>query len=781
MQVKRLHSRLSDRAKSSSDTRFFQVERCLPDERSKWLLSNFLTSLITSADLRASDIRLLDEFLENTNLRRKGFSGIIKAGQVKVGSIGQSKKSRLSKFVQTYFCRCWKDRHLIINEEGLAYSHHDFDASVSDSFYFDSTLLVEHGPSISSDGLVLRIRTSSHKIKVKCRSMFDKFSWLQALGRAIFANKYCRINRFKSFAPPCASNSCRAYTYGEEYFRDVCEVLEGASKSIFITDWWLSPELHLLRPVPRFSDGSLDVTWRLDTILLRAAKRGCRICILLFKEVQGFMSNSSEHASDTLTALHPNIEVLRHPGDLFWFWSHHEKLCVIDQRTAFMGGIDLCFGRFDTQDYILAEPQGNPADVWFPGQDYSNVRVKDFVKVEEHWLTLVERNSVPRMPWRDIAVQLQGEIVSDIVRHFKQYWNFARYDLSIQQKNSSAKSATQEQEKTHEGADHTHVINIDKMEHKSNVPPTQPYSSHQPVTRATPPPAGGQFVRGNFDDVSRLFFGDFPDADLRCANDVSMHDTSAHSMNRTTNESMWGLVKNGKMGGKKQTNFPHPRLPNPVGVQRKGTNDDRPRVTEVPAANLSKYFQAMVKPKPSSDTKNKSIQVNNKQRRDAGLNKQTEGRGYLGPHQDQELMTVTSQLIGDFISRSTTGDFSCTCQLLRSSSYWSTGLTAGSAEMSIQNAYIQLISESKHFLYIENQFFISSLAGQPVCNQVVSALADRILKAARLKQPFKVVVVLPLLPGFEGHILGENASVLRIQLGWELATISQGPNSLLAK
>jgi phospholipase D1/2 len=24
------------------------------------------------------------------------------------------------------------------------------------------------------------------------------------------------------------------------------------------------------------------------------------------------------------------------------FWAHHEKLCVVDERVAFMGGLDMC-------------------------------------------------------------------------------------------------------------------------------------------------------------------------------------------------------------------------------------------------------------------------------------------------------------------------------------------------------------------------------------------------------------------------------------------------------
>jgi phospholipase D1/2 len=29
-------------------------------------------------------------------------------------------------------------------------------------------------------------------------------------------------------------------------------------------------------------------------------------------------------------------------GDVVLFWAHHEKLLVVDERLAFMGGLDMC-------------------------------------------------------------------------------------------------------------------------------------------------------------------------------------------------------------------------------------------------------------------------------------------------------------------------------------------------------------------------------------------------------------------------------------------------------
>lgn len=48
----------------------------------------------------------------------------------------------------------------------------------------------------------------------------------------------------------------------------------------------------------------------------------------------------------------------------------------------------------------------------------------------------------------------------------------------------------------------------------------------------------------------------------------------------------------------------------------------------------------------------------------------------------------------------------CKWQILRSTSEWSTGV--GEVEKSIQEAYIKLIEESQHHIYIENQFFVSN-------------------------------------------------------------------------
>ncbi len=60
-------------------------------------------------------------------------------------------------------------------------------------------------------------------------------------------------------------------------------------------------------------------------------------------------------------------KVIRHPPNHLFdlLWTHHEKCVIIDQTIAFMGGIDLCFGRWDDSQYKLVDlgNKDNQADI----------------------------------------------------------------------------------------------------------------------------------------------------------------------------------------------------------------------------------------------------------------------------------------------------------------------------------------------------------------------------------------------------------------------------------
>jgi hypothetical protein len=56
--------------------------------------------------------------------------------------------------------------------------------------------------------------------------------------------------------------------------------------------------------------------YRLDRILLKKAKEGVDIYILMYKEFEYALPNASFYAKRVLSDLHPNIRVQRSPGNL---------------------------------------------------------------------------------------------------------------------------------------------------------------------------------------------------------------------------------------------------------------------------------------------------------------------------------------------------------------------------------------------------------------------------------------------------------------------------------
>ena len=106
--------------------------------------------------------------------------------------------------------------------------------------------------------------------------------------------------------------------------------------------------------------------------------------------------------------------------DITLYYAHHEKLCIIDREIAFMGGLDLCFGRFDTNEHPIADVRGDPNAIIYPGQDYNNCRYLDFQNVNLFENNAVSRNEISRIGWTDVAMSLMGPTVEDLEIHFIQ-------------------------------------------------------------------------------------------------------------------------------------------------------------------------------------------------------------------------------------------------------------------------------------------------------------------------------------------------------------------------
>jgi phospholipase D1/2 len=107
-----------------------------------------------------------------------------------------------------------------------------------------------------------------------------------------------------------------------------------------------------------------------------------------------------------------------------------------------------------------------------------------------------------------------------------------------------------------------------------------------------------------------------------------------------------------------------------------------------------------------------------------------------------------------------------------------------SKRKSILEAYYHLIENSKHYIYIENQFFISKSYSEEekkncphsknvkdVQNEIAFYLRKRIEKAYKNEENFKVYIILSSLPDYPGEI--ENSFTIQNILQYTYATISR--------
>ncbi|KAF9979021.1 Phospholipase D1 [Actinomortierella ambigua] len=458
----------------------------------------------------------------------------------------------------------------------VAASHNN--TAIEDVILLDSSFKAEKSPRGIHSPHSFDIVNSELKLHVRAKTDHRRRQFIESIRK--MPSLWKEPKRFGSFAPVRQNVSAQWLVDGRDYFWNASKAMEMARESIYILDWMLSPEMLLRRFTKPEGDNS---EWSLMNILERKAKEGVKIYIVLYSEVDAAMHLASLRAKKLLRSrCGENIWIQRHGPNLqaAW-WAHHEKLIVVDNVIAFLGGLDLCFGRWDTPEHTLIDIPERHGDfeVW-PGQDYSNPRIKDFCDLSRPYEDSVDRNENPRMPWHDVGLQLLGQPARDAGRHFIQRWNF----------------------------------------------------------------------------LCRV----------------------------------------------------------------------KPKQRKVP----------FLLPKP-----------------DIHLSK-LEEHGLTG---------------------------TCEVQILRSVSSWSIGVK--NPESSILTAYVAAIERAERFIYIENQFFITStnVNRTVIHNSIGRALTDRIIRAHKEDKKFRVIVMLPLVPGFEGGINTPAATSVRMVMLSIYESICHGKNSIVGR
>jgi len=324
------------------------------------------------------------------------------------------------------------ERWLVLRKDGLCLFNSIMDQDADDMLFFDSSfsLFRDAEDRILVCGSSWLLELDFGEPSGACRGVAQ--SWCNAITMTAQLSPRTREQRFGSFAPvryPASSKPgdrhmlrrslARFLVGGRATFLKIAEALQVAEHEIFVAGWWITPHLPLVREGATSAKGTGP---RLSALFRAAADRGVRVHVLIFHETM--LPNDSEWAEAELQ--HPNLYVVRHRSrfDSNLLWSHHEKLVVVDQQLAFVGGIDMCLGRYDDARYRLSDEAS--LHTW-SGQDYSNPRIRDFDNVRNiSDSDILDRRHQPRMPWQDCHVQLLGRPARDVARHCIERWNHAK-------------------------------------------------------------------------------------------------------------------------------------------------------------------------------------------------------------------------------------------------------------------------------------------------------------------------------------------------------------------
>lgn len=229
------------------------------------------------------------------------------------------------------------------------------------------------------------------------------------------------------FGPPYArkraGNNVRFFTNGEDYFKDVAAAISNARHSIYISGWQINYEVRL------------DGDRRLWDCLAEALRKNEKPDIYLMPWLSpkaGMDTGDLETmlASFLLNAGLEQRKVWCLPAiqqsdmdQLGTFFSHHQKMVVIDNQIAYVGGIDLAYGRRDDNNFRLAADGRSERELYNPcipplreipaHQQYPYMTTAELIGA-----TLMEGDALSRVQ-RWIGLRLDNEHVN-AVRQRKQ-------------------------------------------------------------------------------------------------------------------------------------------------------------------------------------------------------------------------------------------------------------------------------------------------------------------------------------------------------------------------
>ena len=168
--------------------------------------------------------------------------------------------------------------------------------------------------------------------------------------------KHPNMSWGKAFSEPCNGNKVDFYVTGEEYFSAVAEAIAGAEKSIYIAGWQVNFDVELVKgkTLFRFLEEAIDKKPSLRVFVMPWLSPKVGVDTGDFETMLAVFQLNAGHPPPARAFALPAIAQSDMSGGLGIGFSHHQKLVVIDERRAFVGGIDLAYGRRDDGRFSLA-------------------------------------------------------------------------------------------------------------------------------------------------------------------------------------------------------------------------------------------------------------------------------------------------------------------------------------------------------------------------------------------------------------------------------------------
>ncbi|PAV60056.1 hypothetical protein WR25_19542 [Diploscapter pachys] len=697
----------------------------------------------------------------------------------------------------------WGKRWLMVRDSFVAYMDPKTER-IRLVMLMDWRFAVEAGAEETEDGIPtgLTIHNAQTELKLKCKRVQDTMRWKEIIENAMkgIGGVWLERHRFSSDFPVRENSYAKWFVDAKSYWEFAADMMELAREEIFIADWWLTPEVMMKRPALQ------SIYWRLDQILLRKAQQGVKIFILIYKEVEQALGLNSMYTKRYLQGLHENIKVMRHPDHIaangVLFWAHHEKLLIIDQLISFVGGVDLCLGRWDFSDHLLTDlgsvqpsethavnhalqsdlralvkapltlsPLGLEENEIVTPRDTDPVRlnanvegghnsIRQFTKIQigedVDQIDYVNTTSGRVQPIAEETNEQVKRFISAIEKKSPVPQEIldkagpapSIFDKAAKQGMDLAEVASRYKEYVESGA-------VEKEKHRAATPPLgkRKTTGTNRLSRAVGNWKANRAKRKwkqmlNTDEMTLAYELDWLRLkEIQEDNDHDQLDGQAK---------LWI--------GKDYVNyivkdFIDVELPFYDFIDRGVTprmpwHDIHSVTFGAPARDVARHFIQRW-----NATKTEKL-------------KDDHSYPFLLP-KSYENVKVPRVFKSPNISEQVN------VQVLRSMAGWS-GLI-NYTDDSIQMAYTSLIANSKHYIYIENQFFVSMIGNSYVNNEICKCICDRIIRAHKDKETFRVYILIPLLPGFEGDVGAPSSSALKTIVHWTYQSLSQGEHCLLNK